>query len=119
MKSKKVLRWVALVSVSVLGACGGVSAIGSGDDPGKAGTTGMNVGGTKGEGTAGTGKGAESMGASATMGGAVGVAGKDPGTGAQTGVEVCKNDTDCMNPGAPCEPCGDGTYSCNKVYCDG
>src|SRR5882672_10623030 len=117
MKSKKVLRWAALVSLSVLGACGGVSKIGSGDDPGKAGSASMNVGGSKGEGLAG--KGAESTGATASMGGGVAIGGKDPGMGAEPGVELCMNDTDCENPGAPCEPCGDGSFSCNKVYCDG
>ena len=119
MKPKTDMRWITLVSLSVLGpaACGGgVSPIGSGDDPGKGGSTGMTVGGTKSQGLAG--KGAESNGATANVGGTVGVAGEDSGTGAQPTVEVCKVDMDCENPGSPCEPCGDGSYSCNKVYCD-
>jgi hypothetical protein len=125
MKSMKLLRVVALVSISVLGACSGVSKIGSGDEPGKAGGASTSVGGTKGEGLAGMGKGAEasgatsSTGATANMGGAGTVGGKDPGVGAEPNVELCMSDTDCENPGSPCEPCGDGTYSCNKVYCDG
>jgi hypothetical protein len=120
MKSKKVLRWVALVSLSALGACGGVSGIGSGDDPGmgKSGSTG--TGGTKGEGATGNaGKGAEATGAT-SMGASAGVAGKDPGvagTGAAPGMEPCKSDMDCPDYGAPCEPCADGSYACNKTYC--
>lgn len=116
MKSKKSLRWVALVSVSVLGACGGVSAIGSGEDPemGKSGSSSVGTGGTKGEGASGTGAGTT---------GAVGMgaaAGKEPGvagSGAGPGMEKCSSDMDCPSYGAPCEPCADGSYACNKTYC--
>lgn len=117
MKSNKVLRWVALVSVSVLGACSGRSTIGSGDEPGagKSGNASMSGGGTKGEGATGNvGQGAVSMGATSNLGG------KDPGVagaGAKPGVERCMTDKDCPDFGAPCEPCADGTFACNKTYC--
>ena len=118
MKSTKVLRWVALVSVSVLGGCGGVSAIGSGDDPGKGGKTSISTGGTKGEGA--NSMGASANGATTSMGASANVGGKDPGMpgGGATMVELCKTDMDCGDPAAPCEPCADGSYACSKSYCD-
>lgn len=116
MKSNKVLGWVTLVSVAVLGACGGTSAIGSGDDPGKSGSS--SVGGTK---SGGEGATANMGGKPTTTGGSSTVGGKeDPGvagTGATPGTEACKSDKDCPDYGAPCEPCADGTYACNKTYC--
>jgi hypothetical protein len=129
MKPKNILRWVALLGVGMLAACGGVSAIGSGDDPvmGKAGSVNMgtansSTGGAMGEGA--TGKGAEanapSMGAS-SMGAAASTGGKDPGSagkGAEASSGMCMSDTDCPNLGAPCEPCADGSYACNKTYCE-
>ncbi len=119
MKSNKVVRWVALVSVSVLGACGGVSAIGSGEEPGegKSGSSTTGTGGTKGEGATNTG--AVSTGATG-MGATGNVAGKEPGvagSGAAPGEEKCASDMDCPDYGAPCEPCADGSYACNKTYC--
>jgi hypothetical protein len=116
MNSKKVSRWVALVSVSVLGACGGVSSIGSGEEPGmgKSGSSNVGTGGTKGQGA--NGAGAETTGAVST--GATG--GKEPGgagSGAAPGMTECKSDKDCPNYGAPCEPCADGSYACNRTYC--
>ena len=120
MKPTTVLRWVTLVSLGTLGACGGVSSIGSGDEPSKA---GMSSGGTKA--TAGNGSGASanggySMGATG-MGASANVAGKgDPGItmGGATQVDECMADTDCPGFGAPCEPCVDGSFACNKTYCD-
>lgn len=118
MKSKKVVRWGLLVSVSVsvLGACGGASSIGSGEDPGmgSSGSSTTGTGGTKGEGATGAGAGTT---------GAVGMgaaAGRDPGvagSGAGPGVKMCSSDMDCPDYGAPCEPCADGSYACNKTYC--
>lgn len=105
MKSMSVLRWVTLVSVSVLGACGGVSNIGSGDDPSKGGSASM--GGSEGKGAENTG--ATSMGAQSTGG---------TGMGAAPNVE-CMSDMDCKNPLAPCEPCADGSFACTKALCDG
>lgn len=135
MKSNQVLAWALLAGVGLLGACGGISPIGSGDDPmgGTAGKKSSGTGGTgMGEGATGNvGKGAEStgatsMGASANMGGtgsggdggmgnvaAVG----GTGMGAAPGMEMCANDMDCVNYGAPCEPCADGSYACNRTYC--
>jgi hypothetical protein len=107
MKSTIALKWITLGSLGLLAACGGVSDIGSGDDPGKAGSVGTTTGG-KGSGTGGI-----SMGASAN------VAGK-PGTvasGGESAAEPCKTDTDCGAISAPCEPCADGTYACDKTYC--
>jgi hypothetical protein len=114
MKATKVLRWGTLASLGaslvLLSACGGVSNIGSGDEPSKAGTggTSMGLGGSKGMGAYGTG--ATSMGASGN------VAGKGMGVGGSTS-ELCMTDADCPNPGSPCEPCADGSYACNRTYC--
>lgn len=114
MKSNKVLRWVALVSLGVLGACGGVSDIGSGDEPqsGKSGSTGMSTGGTQAEGATGNvGNGAQSMGAIGNR------SGNDPGTGPRPGLERCMTDRDCPVYDTPCEPCADGSFACNRAYC--
>jgi hypothetical protein len=115
MKATKALRWGILASLSTsllaLAACGGVSDIGSGDDPSKAGSTG--VGGTKGMGAFGSGASANGA---ASMGAQPNVAGKDPGVGGAT-LELCMTDADCPNPGSPCEPCADGSYACNRTYC--
>jgi hypothetical protein len=112
MKPKTELRWIALGSLGLMGAllaaCGGVSDIGSGDDP-KAGESGTS-GGAKGIGASSTG--ATSTGAMANIGG------KDPGVGASPNVELCKSDMDCAGFGAPCEVCADGSYACDKTYCD-
>jgi hypothetical protein len=121
MKATKVFGWGMLASLStsllVLAACGGVSDIGSGDEPGmgKAGSTGTSVGGQSmgANGSGATANGATSMGANGN------VAGKDPGmgTGGAT-MDLCKTDADCPNPGSPCEPCADGSFACNRTYCD-
>jgi hypothetical protein len=111
MKPKKMLRWVVLASVStVVAACGGgVSSLGSGDDPsiGKSGSSSMSTGGTKGDPDPG-------------KGGSLSMAGKGSGiagTGIDPGSELCMSDKDCPDYGAPCEPCADGSYACNKTYC--
>lgn len=113
MKSTKVLKWITLASLGLLAACGGVSDIGSGDDPGKAGRDGTaTTGGSKGMGANGTG--ANATGANGN------VAGKETGTGTVGGgvaVELCKSDMDCGAVSAPCEPCADGSYACDKTYC--
>ena len=117
------MRWVALLSVAWLTACGGVTPIGSGDAPtAKAGSTGMSSGGMLSVGDGGTGAG--SMGAGTSLGGAgtgpntsAGAAGKDPGMGGITQTEGCKNDADCSDGSVPCEECADGSYACNKPYC--
>jgi hypothetical protein len=119
MKPTTVLRWITWVSLGTLAACGGVSSIGSGDDPGKA---GMSSGGTKG--TAGNGTGAKASGGNSTgatgTGASANVAGSPSTTiGGATQVELCKTDPDCTGFGAPCEPCLDGSFACNKTYCDG
>lgn len=109
MKSTRVLLWITLAGLGSLAACGGVSDIGSGD-PGKAGSVGTAVGGSKGTGANGTG--ASSMGATSN------VAGKGPGTGTSGGgfpVELCESDMDCG--AAPCAICADGSYACDKTYC--
>jgi hypothetical protein len=112
MKPKKLLRWAVLASLgTVVVACGGgVTNLGSGDDPGgESGSANMGTAGTKDPGTAGKG-------GSSTMG----TAGKDPGmggTGTDPGTETCMIDKDCPDFGAPCEPCADGSYACNKTYC--
>jgi hypothetical protein len=110
MKPMKMLRWVVLTSVgTLLAACGGgVTTLGSGDDPGpeKGGSSTMGAGGT----SSIAGKG----GSSSTAGKTSGVA----GAGATAGSELCMTDTDCTDYGAPCEPCADGSYACNKTYCD-
>ena len=120
MKATKIVRWGLVASLStsllLLAACGGVSDIGSGDEPGlgKAGSDGTTTGGSKGMGANGTGanaNGATSMGANGN------VAGKDPGVGGATPIDICMTDADCPNPGSPCEPCADGTYACNRTYC--
>lgn len=113
MKSTGALKWITLASLGLLAACGGVSDIGSGDDPGKAGSLGTTTGGSKGTGANGTG--ANANGASSN----VGASGKDPGTGASGGVSgvECKVDMDCGAISAPCEPCADGSYACDKTYC--
>lgn len=119
MKSMNVLRWVTLVSVSVLGACGGVSSIGSGDDPGKGGSSSMAGTGKGAESTGATSMGAQSTGATSSMGASPNVAGKDPGVGGTgMGGGECTSDMDCIDPVAPCEPCADGSYACTKNYCD-
>lgn len=114
MKPKKMLRWVVLASVGgVLAACsGGVTTLGSGEQ----GELGMGESGSSSTGTGGTksgilpGKG----GSGSTAGKSSGVA----GTGA-IDPESCMVDKDCPGYGAPCEPCADGSYACNKTYCDG
>ena len=111
MKSRRALKWVTLASLGLLAACGGVSDIGSGDEPGKGGSLGT-TGGSKGTGANATG--GISMGASAN------VAGK-PGTvpyGGESSDDLCKTDMDCRVASAPCEPCADGSYACDKTYCD-
>lgn len=112
MKPMKMLRWVALASVgTVVVACGGgITPLGSGEDPGmgKSGSSSMSTGGT--ESDPGPGKG----------GTATSTAGKDPGTagtGTYPGTETCMVDDDCTDYGAPCEPCADGSFACNKTYC--
>lgn len=116
MKSTKILRWITLASfgasLTALAACGGISDVGSGDQPGEAGANGTATGGSKGEGANGTG-------ASASMGASSNVAGKEPGpgTGGSVAVELCATDEDCTSPGGPCEPCADGSYACNRAYC--
>lgn len=122
MKSMSVLRWVTFVSVSLLGACGGVSDIGSGDDPGKGGTGNMGTGATGmgAENTGATSMGAQSTGAT-SMGASANMGGKDSGvagTGMGSGVE-CTSDMDCTDPLAPCEACPDGSYACSKNACVG
>ena len=106
MKATKVLRWITLASLgaslATLAACGGMSDIGSGDQPGKAGSDGTAVGGSNGIGANGSGASASS-----NVGANGNVAGKDPGMGTVGGgapVELCMTDKDCPNPGAPCEP---------------
>jgi hypothetical protein len=112
MKPKKMLRWVVLASVGTLiVACGGgISQLGSGDDPemGESGST--STGGTDGDPEPNKG------------GTGMAVAGKGSGTagtGSTPGGELCRVDQDCTDYGAPCEPCADGSLACNKTYCDG
>lgn len=122
MKSMKLLCWITLASVSVLGACGGVSSIGSGDDPSKGGTSSTAGSGKGAENTGATSMGAQSTGATG-MGATGNIAGKDPGTGATgmggtgMGGTECTSDMDCTDPVAPCEPCPDGTYACTRNTC--
>lgn len=109
MKLTKLLRGSVLASLgTVLVACGGgVSTLGSGDEPvGKAGTTSTSTGGSAGEMLPG-------------MGGSTSTAGKNgiAGMGAAPHGEPCMIDSDCPNYGAPCEPCADGSYACNRAYC--
>ena len=97
MKPNKMLRWVVLTSVGpLLAACGGgVTTLGSGDDPGM--------------GTGGSGMGGSKSGIEAGKGGIGSTAGKTSGTagtGANPGSELCMTDTDCTDHGAPCELCG-------------
>jgi len=115
MKSYKVLRWLVLVNVSALGACGGMSSIGSGDEPR------MNAGGAKGEGaSSGAGGKVGAAGKGSGMGATSSMAGKPGnGTGAAPGVDLCMTDMDCPGSDAPCEMCPDGTTSCNKTNCVG
>jgi hypothetical protein len=115
MKATKVLRWITLASLTAslatLAACGGISDIGSGDQPGKSGNPGSSVGGSKGTGANGTG-------ASTNVGANGSVAGNGMGAvGGGAAVELCMTDKDCPNLGAPCEPCADGSYACNRTYC--
>jgi hypothetical protein len=111
MKPKKMLRQVVLASLGiVVVACGGgITNLGSGEDPGmgESGSSNMGTAGTKDPGTAG--KGGSGMGTAGT---------KDPGTaGTDPGTELCMVDEDCPDYGAPCEACADGSYACNKTYC--
>src|SRR5262245_37797335 len=120
MKTARVLRWVVMASVGTLAACGGISDIGSGDDPGTGGTDGM---GAAGRGKEPNGRGAVSMGASS---------GKDPGTGMPIGGKdpgkpdpgtgtpiLCMSDAECQGkaPDALCQMCADGSVACQKSIC--
>jgi hypothetical protein len=110
MKPKKLLRWVVLASVGTVAvACGGgITPLGSGDEPGMGQSGSMSTtGGSTSQTTAG-------------KGGSMSSAGNEPGvagTGAQPGTESCMVDEDCVDYGAPCEPCADGSFACNKTYC--
>lgn len=116
MKATKVLQWITLASLgaclSTVAACGGISNIGSGEPAGKAGSNGTATGGSKGTGANGTG--ASSMGANGNV---AGKEGSGTATGGAAAVELCMTDKDCISPGAPCEPCADGSYACNRTYC--
>jgi hypothetical protein len=109
MKPTKMLKWVVLASVGTLVACGGTSAIGSGDeDPngmGKSGSTGMNEGGHE------PGTGAKpGMG----TGGAMAAGGTGQSMGGAT--QACMSDFDCATDDY-CEMCADGSYLCPKAFC--
>jgi hypothetical protein len=104
-------------------ACGVVSAIGSGEDPTKAGSGMTTEGGssTQSGGKAGSGT-VIGMGGSNSMGAFPGKGGSDPGmggVGAGPGTGLCMADTDCAGFDAPCEMCPGGSVACQKTYCDG
>jgi hypothetical protein len=123
MKSLNALSWVALVNLSLLVACGGVS---KGDGPpGDAGNTGTTGGST----TGGNGQGGikPGTGAGGTM---ITKGGKDSGPPAGSGSAAgpsepipgpssCSSDADCPGDGEPCQMCADGHSVCHDGYCDG
>lgn len=112
MKSSKVMSWVVVLSVcaGALGACGGVSSIGKGDDDGKGGTDtsigGSGKGGSSATGAAPSKGGGASMGASSSTG----------GSGSAPGAE-CADNGDCPQSGEACEKCADGSVACQQVPC--
>jgi hypothetical protein len=126
MKSFKALSWVALVNVSLLVACGGVSKTDgtSGGSSGNAGaidSTGGNGqgGNNQGGGKAGSGTGGTAMstGGKDSNGGAIAVGGAPPGSFPSD--HPCMTNAECPGSGEPCQMCADGHMVCHDGYCDG
>jgi hypothetical protein len=130
MKSFKALSWLALVNVSLLVACGGVSkSDGTSGSSGNAGTidsTGGN--GHGGNGHGGNGQGGGNTGPDAG-GTAISTGGKDENAGpiafggAPPGSfpsdHPCMSSADCPGSGEPCQMCADGHSVCHDGFCDG
>jgi hypothetical protein len=124
MKSSTCLRWVVLVTVSWLVACGGTSSRGRGGGSAGTGTGGeANVGtvagGSNAETNGGAGsnpKGGSGTGAAAVTGGMPSGAGT--GGGAAPRVQRCMVQEDCPGVDELPEDCGDGTFRGNAGYCD-
>ena len=133
MKSFKALSWVALVNVSLLVACGGVSKTeGTSGASGNTGNIPGNAQGGAKPGTTGAG-GAKpgTTGAGGTKPGTTGTGGKDsepragsgsaagPSDGPPPGPSSCMSDADCPGSGEPCQMCADGHSICHDGFCDG
>lgn len=124
MRSFKVWGWAALLSVSVLSACGGVSKIGSGSGGGSstAGSANSGVdsdgGSSLGGGKMGTAAGGMSVGTGGKSAvGGMG-AGAEPGAGATSTSQSCMDSEECPGAHDPCQICEDGHQACNNGYCD-
>jgi hypothetical protein len=135
MKSSEILGWIAMVNVSLLTACGGVSSIGSGTGSGGAGSPGMGTAGSRTAGSPGmgvdpeggrggttgmlgAGMGGKLSGAMAGSG-AMASSAAMAGSGATSSLQPCRTDEECPGAGEPCQMCTDGTLACNMGYCDG
>jgi hypothetical protein len=132
---KKIARGLVLSGIVWLAACdAGTSTIGSGDAQLlEAGSSGTGSGGRSGGSARPSGGGVGDAGVvegGASLGGQSSGAGSDSGAGAATGggagnagmggalQSECETDTDCPDSGEPCEKCDNGTFACNKAYCD-
>lgn len=124
MKRIELLRGLLLAAGWALVACGGVSAIGQGEDElkvpeqvggGYNGSVPMApVGGSHSSSTAG-----RSSGDPIGVGGTASTAGSAPAAGGAPAGQVCAIDADCPNYGATCEECEDGSFACDKTFCSG
>jgi hypothetical protein len=119
MKSFKALSWVALLNVSLLAACGGVSksdGAGTGGAPGTAGSIGSMGGEGQGGGKNGGASGGTVVGTGGKGSGSGGSAGSPPGSFPSD--HPCTS-ADCPGSGEPCQTCADGHTICHEGYCDG
>ena len=122
-------HWVVLGSVTLAVACVGVSTIGSGTEPmSESGSSGVSLGGVSAiGGSAGSVEtGGASLSGTATSGGqpseagsGVGTAGQsEPASGGAPPSGRCELDADCDDLSPPCQECADGSYACNKAFCN-
>ena len=120
---RKVLRGLLLASVAWPLACAGISNIGSGDAPlsEAGGSVSDSSGGNRDtgvvEGGASLGGGSASAGKASAAGGAAGGGAGNAGASGAMQSE-CEIDAECPDSSAPCEQCDNGTFACNKAYCD-
>jgi len=135
---KTFLGWGALVNLSLLAACGGVSSIGGSDAPNGSGGAHQNSGmagskamvgaknggavgnmvepkGGSHQGGSGNGSGTPAGSGSINMG-----SGMTPSAGAAPLIQQCMTSEDCPGVDEPCQMCPDGSNSvaCNYGYCD-